>query len=49
VLRLACRTREWSPDVAVWLVEVVGDALRAIGHAERAIVTASLASPPTAG
>lgn len=52
VLRLACRTREWSPEVAVWLVETVGDALRAVGHAERAIVTASSSSaapPPAAG
>ncbi len=46
VTRFVCRTREWSPDVAVWLVEVVGDALRAVGHTERAIVTASLASTP---
>lgn len=52
VLRLACRTRERSPEVAVWLVETVGDALRAVGHAERAIVTASSSSaapPPAAG
>lgn len=46
VLRFTCRTREWSPDVAVWLVEVMGDALRATGCAEQVVVTASLAATP---
>ncbi|MFG2092263.1 hypothetical protein [Streptomyces sp. NPDC048612] len=46
VMRFACRAREWSPDVAVWLVEVVSDALRATGCAEQVVVTVSLASPP---
>ncbi|MET9773685.1 hypothetical protein ABZ023_05360 [Streptomyces sp. NPDC006367] len=44
VLRLACRVPEWSVDAAVWLTEAVGDGLRAAGCAERAVVTASLAS-----
>lgn len=44
VLRFTCRVREWSPDVAVWLVEVVGDALRAVGCAEQVVVTASRTS-----
>jgi hypothetical protein len=48
VMRLVCRAREWSPDVAVWLVEVVGDALRATECAEQVVVTVSLASPPAA-
>lgn len=44
VMRFACRAPEWSPEVAVWLVEVVGDALRALACAEQVVVTASLAS-----
>ncbi|MFE9389411.1 hypothetical protein [Streptomyces sp. NPDC006784] len=38
--------REWTPDVAVWLTEVTGDALRATGHSAPFEVTASLASVP---
>jgi len=45
VLRFACRVPEWSVDAAVWLVEVVGDALRAAECAEQVVVTASPASP----
>ncbi|MET7622669.1 hypothetical protein [Streptomyces sp. NPDC005408] len=48
VMRFACRAPEWSVDVAVWLVEVVGDALRAAECAEQVVVTASLASQPEA-
>lgn len=44
VLRFTCRVPEWSVDAAVWLVEVVGDALRAAECAEQVVVTASLAS-----
>jgi hypothetical protein len=46
LLRLTCRVPEWSVDAAVWLVEVVGDALRAVECAEQVVVTASAASPP---
>ncbi|KUJ64827.1 hypothetical protein ACZ90_55340 [Streptomyces albus subsp. albus] len=49
VLRFACRVPEWSLDAAVWLVEVVGDALRATGCAEQVVVSASLAARPDAG
>ncbi|MET9801172.1 hypothetical protein [Streptomyces sp. NPDC006368] len=45
VLRFGCRTREWSPDVAVWLVEMVADAVRGVGRAAPVVVTVSLASP----
>lgn len=44
VLRFACRVPEWSVDAAVWLVEVVGDGLRAAECSEQVVVTASLAS-----
>ncbi|MER7396907.1 hypothetical protein ABT381_15505 [Streptomyces sp. NPDC000151] len=37
------RTREWTPDVAVWLSEVAGEALRVTGHAVPVIVTVSVA------
>ncbi|NSC21821.1 hypothetical protein FM076_11670 [Streptomyces albus subsp. chlorinus] len=47
-VRLLCRVREWSPDVAVWLVEVTGDALKAAGHTIPVIVTASRAQLPAA-
>ncbi|WP_344532115.1 hypothetical protein [Streptomyces albiaxialis] len=40
-LRFHVRTREWSPEVAVWLVEAAGDALRATGHAVPVTLTAS--------
>lgn len=46
VMRLSCRTREWSPDIAVWLVEMVADGLRGAGRLSPVVVTASLASPP---
>ncbi|MFI0814400.1 hypothetical protein ACH4TX_08295 [Streptomyces sp. NPDC021098] len=46
VMRLSCRTREWSPDIAVWLVEMVADGLRGAGRLAPVVVTASLASPP---
>ncbi|MEU1117857.1 MULTISPECIES: hypothetical protein [unclassified Streptomyces] len=45
VVRLGCRTREWSPDMAVWLVEMTAEALREAGRPAPVVVTASLASP----
>lgn len=51
VARFGCRTREWSPDIAVWLVEMVADALRTAGLSTHLVITASLATPtptPTA-
>ncbi|MFJ5102340.1 hypothetical protein [Streptomyces sp. NPDC088554] len=45
VMRLACRTREWSPDIAVWLVEMVADGLREAGRSVPSVITVSLASP----
>lgn len=45
VVRLGCRTREWSPDMAVWLVEMTAEALRDAGRPASVVVTASLASP----
>ncbi|MFD8547481.1 hypothetical protein [Streptomyces sp. NPDC059649] len=44
--RFGCTTREWSPDLAVWLVEMVADALRAAGRAVPVVVTASRVPPP---
>ncbi|GAB7032978.1 hypothetical protein AB0G35_06850 [Streptomyces sp. NPDC021749] len=44
--RFGCTTREWSPDLAVWLVEMVADALRAAGRVAPVVVTASLPLPP---
>ncbi|UNZ15868.1 hypothetical protein [Streptomyces sp. 891-h] len=41
VVHFLCRTREWTPDAAVWLVEVTGDALRSTGHTTPVVVTAS--------
>ncbi|MEU1801375.1 hypothetical protein [Streptomyces sp. NPDC019937] len=46
VMRLSCRTREWSPDIAVWLVEMVADGLRRAGRLAPVVVTVSLASAP---
>lgn len=46
VMRLGCRTREWSPDIAVWLLEMVADGLRGAGRLAPVVVTASLASSP---
>ncbi|MBQ1160054.1 hypothetical protein KBZ21_18400 [Streptomyces sp. A73] len=40
-----CHAREWTPDVAVWLVDVTGDALRATGHSAPVVVTVSSAAP----
>ncbi|QKW51529.1 hypothetical protein [Streptomyces buecherae] len=45
VMRLGCRTHEWSPDVAVWLVEMVADGLRSTGRLAPFVITAS--SAPT--
>ncbi|MCI3928158.1 hypothetical protein [Streptomyces sp. AN091965] len=45
-LRFGCATREWSPDVAVWLVEMVTEALREAGRVAPAVVTVSLAALP---
>ncbi|WNZ09722.1 hypothetical protein [Streptomyces sp. 11x1] len=45
VARFGCRTREWSPDNAVWLVELVADGLRAAGLSAQLVITVSLASP----
>ncbi|MFK8850988.1 hypothetical protein [Streptomyces sp. Ac-502] len=45
VMRWDCRTREWSPDIAVWLTEMVVDGLRGLGRSVPVAVTASLASP----
>ncbi|MEU6118814.1 hypothetical protein ABZ840_30230 [Streptomyces sp. NPDC047117] len=43
------RAREWSPEVAAWLTEATGDALRTTGHSTPAVVTVSHApSPATA-
>ncbi|MGW1375773.1 hypothetical protein ACWD6P_16085 [Streptomyces sp. NPDC002446] len=47
VMRLGCRTREWSPDIAVWLVEMAADGLRRAGRPAPVVVTASLVSVPT--
>lgn len=44
VVRFGCRAREWSPEVAVWLVEATGDALRATGHTLPVVVTAARVS-----
>ncbi|MFF4288324.1 hypothetical protein ACFY0R_23965 [Streptomyces sp. NPDC001633] len=44
--RFGCTTREWSPDLAVWLVELAADALRAAGRTVPVVVTASLVLPP---
>ncbi|MEE4423102.1 hypothetical protein [Streptomyces bugieae] len=44
--RFGCTTREWSPDLAVWLVEMVADGLRAAGRVAPVVVTASLVLPP---
>ncbi|MFF9900451.1 hypothetical protein [Streptomyces longispororuber] len=41
-LRFGCTTREWSPDVAVWLTETVAEALRGAGRRAPAVVTVSL-------
>jgi len=46
VMRLSCHTREWSPDIAVWLVEMVTEGLRRAGRLASVVVTASLASLP---
>ncbi|MGW2330169.1 hypothetical protein ACWC5C_31050 [Streptomyces sp. NPDC001700] len=47
VMRFRCRTREWSPDIAVWLVQMVADGLRGAGRVAPVVVTASLGSSPT--
>ncbi|WP_310726485.1 hypothetical protein [Streptomyces sp. N2A] len=44
--RFGCTTREWSPDLAVWLVEMVAEGLRAAGRVTPVVVTASLVLPP---
>ncbi|GCD48376.1 hypothetical protein [Streptomyces paromomycinus] len=49
VLRWDCRTREWSPDIAVWLVEMVVEGLRRSGRSVPVAVTASLATPVSPG
>ncbi|KUF19383.1 MULTISPECIES: hypothetical protein [Streptomyces] len=46
VVRFGCGTREWSPDVAVWLVEMTAEALREAGRPAPVVVTASLVTPP---
>lgn len=46
VMRFRCRTREWSPDIAVWLVEMVAEGLRRAGRVAPVVVTASLVSLP---
>ncbi|SFO07477.1 hypothetical protein SAMN04487980_105511 [Streptomyces sp. cf124] len=48
VARFGCRTREWSPDVAVWLLEMVADGLRGAGLSTRLVITVSLATPSPA-
>ncbi|GAA3491310.1 hypothetical protein [Streptomyces cremeus] len=45
VMRLDCRTREWTPDLAVWLLEAVAEGLRAAGGAVPTVVSVSLVSP----
>ncbi|WP_369213094.1 hypothetical protein [Streptomyces flavofungini] len=47
-VRFGCTTREWSPDIAVWLVEMTAEALREAGRPTPVVVTASLAAPPPA-
>ncbi|MFI9048340.1 hypothetical protein [Streptomyces sp. NPDC053427] len=47
VIRLGCRTREWSPDIAVWLLEMIAEGLRGMGRSVPVVVTASLISPPS--
>ncbi|WJV48074.1 hypothetical protein [Streptomyces flavofungini] len=42
VLRFTCGVREWSPDVAVWLVELVEEALQEAGRTGPVVVTASV-------
>ncbi|MBH1936145.1 hypothetical protein I5Q34_18025 [Streptomyces sp. AV19] len=49
VLRFACCTREWSPDVAVRLAEEAGGALRGAGCAEQVVVSASLSLADAVG
>ncbi|MDT0574258.1 hypothetical protein RM704_43570 [Streptomyces sp. DSM 3412] len=44
VARFGCRTREWSPDVAVWLLEMVADGLRGAGLSTQLVITVSLAA-----
>ncbi|WP_030686791.1 hypothetical protein [Streptomyces sp. NRRL B-1347] len=46
VIRFGCGTREWSPDIAVWLVEMTAEALRDAGRLAPVVVTASLAGSP---
>ncbi|MFD9907806.1 hypothetical protein [Streptomyces sp. NPDC059063] len=46
VIRLTCTTREWSPDIAVWLTEATAEALREAGRRAPALVTVSLARLP---
>ncbi|GAA0448346.1 hypothetical protein [Streptomyces olivaceiscleroticus] len=41
VAQLSVRVREWSADVAMWLIEATGDALRATGHSVPVMVTVS--------
>lgn len=45
VARFGCRTREWSPDIAVWLVEMVADGLRGVGLSAQLVITVSLTAP----
>ncbi|MEV0126129.1 hypothetical protein AB0I16_32065 [Streptomyces sp. NPDC050703] len=47
VIRFGCVTREWSPDVAVWLVESTAEALRETGRTAPVVVTASVAPGPS--
>ncbi|WP_447035612.1 hypothetical protein [Streptomyces sp. DSM 118878] len=46
-IRFGCGTREWSPDMAVWLVEMTAEALRDAGRLAPVVVTASLTARPT--
>lgn len=46
VIRFGCGTREWSPDMAVWLVEMTAEALYEAGRRAPVVVTASLAALP---
>lgn len=47
VIRFGCVTREWSPDMAVWLVESTAEALRETGRTAPVVVTASVAPGPS--
>ncbi|MEI5099350.1 hypothetical protein RB200_13020 [Streptomyces sp. PmtG] len=44
--RFTCTVREWSPDVAVWLLELTAESLHERGRRAPTVVTVSLARVP---